>query len=1406
MGAGHSSVTVLALTVVYGEARHDLIVELPAGASVTALLRALQNAWPDLPAAAELIVERTGETLPTNAAVTDRDVRYGDTVLVSDAPRRRPDDAVDPEPLVGLRRRGASGEPEVVLAGRVRLRASSLRQAAPPTAPAAREAPTMARLTAGTRTLDIPPGEHVVALTADHEPYLAGAEADGLIALRASSGALEVLNLGPAHAVSVDGTVVGVDWTAARDGGRIRVAGSTFTVEVIPPPSDAGRRERLVVGAVDDHRTKVELGSGGTIDIHRPPRRISAWRAAEVELPPTPVTARRVRLPLIAALVPLVAGVAMFLISKSPYMLMFCALSPMMAFGTYFSERKQGKEGARERADRFEKRLDAAYHDLVTELSVEADERRHASPPIDELLTWTDGPSPRLWERRPWDADFLSLRVGLGDLPAEGRAKLAHASGDVDPDPRLSELAEAARILADVPATVPLGARATVGLSGERTISTALARALVAQAAVLHSPLELGIVAALPPGGEHAWEWLKWVPHTHTGAGAIGRAALGTGRQGIDVLRALHESATARLDARARRGTSAPDTTPALLLLVDEQLLVDRALVSELLTHAQELRIGVIWIGHDPRSLPGQCGTVVDSSLAGLAAVTNVPEGTTVRDVAVETLSQERAELLARALAPARDVTLADRDAAVPSRVKLLDQLALSVPTAPQVAERWQQRAPGIGAEIGMAAGTPLTIDLRSDGPHALIAGTTGAGKSELLRTIVASLAATHPPNRLAFLLIDYKGGAAFAPCAGLPHVLDVVSDLDAELGERALVSLGAEMKRRERLLAEAKADNLLDLERQRPDLAPPNLLIIVDEFAKLREEIPEFIDGVVDIAQRGRTLGIHMILAAQSLRNAFTPAIRANTNLRIALRVTSDSESQDVIDAVDAARIPSTPGRRGRAFARIGHERLIEFQSAHVSGRYVQPEDQEVVARGFSFSDLAVESTRRRRDDDVPPGSEETDLAALRRATQGATELLGIPAPRPAWTEPLPDQLPRPLIQHATDVRRGRLGLGLVDVPSQQQQVPLTIDLDRGHLAVFGMSGAGKTSALLTLATTAAWDAAPSELEIHAIDADGGALSLIEELPHVAAVVAASDAERLERLIARLEGEVRHRSAVLARTGASTLTEHLDQRDAEPMRRILLLVDGFGEFGSLHDTARPDSLFDRLLSVLAAGRSVGVHAAITADRRGAVRSALMPTFPQRVILRLTSPDDAVGFGVPSKLANQIVLRDGRAFVEDHRIAQLALPVPAADASLAEGLAQLAAHLKATWPGEQARGVESLPERVSADQLVPSAGLTRISLGLGGADLATVSVDLSDRHFLITGGYRTGRSTALARFATAALEQELGVAHLIAPRRTPLTELAGWTSVAVGLEASVERAMALADELLPLPRPRSRWA
>jgi S-DNA-T family DNA segregation ATPase FtsK/SpoIIIE len=385
---------------------------------------------------------------------------------------------------------------------------------------------------------------------------------------------------------------------------------------------------------------------------------------------------------------------------------------------------------------------------------------------------------------------------------------------------------------------------------------------------------------------------------------------------------------------------------------------------------------------------------------------------------------------------------------------------------------------------LGIGPAGPVDVDLVADGPHALVAGTTGAGKSVLLRTWVTALARRHPPTAVAFVLVDYKGGTAFDACADLPHVTGVVTDLDPGLGERLLVALRAEVREREAALRLAGVGDVRDL----PD-GPPRLVVVVDEFATLAAELPDFLSALVDVARRGRSLGLHLVLATQRPAGAVSDDIRANTALRLCLRTLDAADAQDVLGDSTPATLPAD--RPGRALLRRdGRVDLVQVATTSLPA----PADEPA---------LRV----RRRDD--PVRTEDRRPAELTGLVAEVADAWGDrPRPSPTWLPPLPEVL---------DDDPG-VGLARIDQPAARRQPRFTWGPDDGHLLVVGGRRSGRTCTLLAAVARLVVRHPPDRLHLYAIDA-GSELGALGDLPHTGAVLRADDRPSVRRLLGRLTG-----------------------------------------------------------------------------------------------------------------------------------------------------------------------------------------------------------------------------------------------------------------------------------------------
>ncbi len=355
---------------------------------------------------------------------------------------------------------------------------------------------------------------------------------------------------------------------------------------------------------------------------------------------------------------------------------------------------------------------------------------------------------------------------------------------------------------------------------------------------------------------------------------------------------------------------------PAYVVIITPDAPVDRGRLIQLSERAAGSGVIPVWATSRVSDLPAACRTWVELPADGEASANFVRLGTVIAPLRVEALDAARFGVVARALARITDIGDVAEDAGdVPRTIPLLQLLGSDMATsADAVIDRWTQNAsiratrsgagyqPKLRALVGQGAQGALHLDLRQQGPHALVGGTTGSGKSEFLQAWVLGMAAEYSPERVTFLFVDYKGGSAFADCVSLPHCVGLVTDLSPHLVRRALTSLRAELHHREHLFNRKKAKDLLELEKAADPDAPPALVLVIDEFAALAKEVPEFVDGVVDIAQRGRSLGIHLIMATQRPAGVIKDNLRANTNLRVALRMADETDSDDVIGSKEAA------------------------------------------------------------------------------------------------------------------------------------------------------------------------------------------------------------------------------------------------------------------------------------------------------------------------------------------------------------------------------------------------------------------------------------------------------------------------------------------------------------------------
>ncbi|HYW22895.1 MAG TPA: type VII secretion protein EccCb [Terriglobales bacterium] len=1038
------------------------------------------------------------------------------------------------------------------------------------------------------------------------------------------------------------------------------------------------------------------------------------------------------------------------------------------------------------------RRASGAFREQVASLGVvieraaaaEAAFLNESSPDPESLVERARTLDPRLWERRPSSPDWLSLRIGVRNARTRVEATIPDG-GDASLRAEAEAEIERARPLPAVPMVVALAEAGPLGLHGDRRRTGGLARWLAVQLAVLHSPEELVIAAALPTSERQQWSWLRWLPHVHGRGGPLPAPRLVAGSAAARGL--LHRLMTLLDDQRL------VDDRVDVVAFLHEDAGLPRGPVARLLAHGGRYGVHVVWVAGRRHDLPGECRSAAGLYVASGACrpeLLFVESNRTEVGISVEGLAVEQALEVARALAPVTDLSAGGSQAPVPAHAVLLDLLDAPGSLEAEIHERWAAPRDRLAVPIGVAAGgEEFVIDLRAEGPHLLVLGPSGSGKSELLRALVLSFAVARPPGAVSFLLIDHEGQGTFQDFGSLPHTAAVATYLDSSGAGRVVTALRSELNRRERALREAGVKDLATLEQVRPGLAPPNLVIVFDEFARLATELPDLMEAVRGVAQQGGRLGVHLALATRHPA-CVSSVIGEAIDLRVSLRATGSE----------------TPP--GRALA-LRAEAATEFQAAFTGGRTrVDRAQTEIVVRELEFDGTALPS-RTTREEAAAGG--QIDMVRLASAVTAVAARSEIPR-RPRVLPELSDDagassaasgsvaLPQLLgidDMAALDVqtlwRPRPLGERLrvpVGVTSLGQ--PMIIDLKEAaaggagpHGLVIGTSGSGKSELLRTLVTALAVTHSPDVLAFVLIDFKGGAaFAGLSALPHVAGIITnlQDDLSLIDRMQAAITGERNRRQEHLRRAGnVDKLSEYQRKRergeDLEPLPYLLVVVDEFSELL----TARPDfvSLFAMIGRV---GRSLGMHLLFSSQQfeEGRLRG-LEDNLGYRVALRTASSmASRTVLGVPDafdlpKEPGWGYARFGPANTVRFRAALVSQPYgspppeQAADSAttLDVAVAQLrrgAPRVHQVWlpPLEVGTTLDGIlgridhsPARGASAVGWSGSGQLRVPIGLVDKpaeqkqDLMTV--DLTG-HLLVVGASQTGKSTLLRTLlASAAL-------------------------------------------------------
>ncbi len=1018
---------------------------------------------------------------------------------------------------------------------------------------------------------------------------------------------------------------------------------------------------------------------------------------------------------------------------------------------------------------------------------------RHPAP--DRL--WSAAMSRRLWERRPSHPDFAEVRVATGAQRLAVTISPMQTKPVEDLEPlsarALRRFIHAYSTLADQPIAVFLRGFGQVQFRGDPEPVRSVVRALVAQLVTFHAPEDLRVAVCAGPAQAAGWDWVKWLPHTQHATEQDGAGQIRLVAEDAESLETLLAS---DLDGRGRfePGATPSRDEPYLVVVVDG--------VS--LPHGSRLAGGgyhnAVMLNVSPAAPPAASRTTLrlevtaeriemvrlDRGGAESRTLLGRPDG----------LSVSKAAVLARTLAPFRLAATTEVAEPMITNFDLGSLLGIGEIVSLDPARTWP-RATGpdrLRVPIGIAEdGSRVELDLKESaqggmGPHGLLIGATGSGKSELLRTLVLALAITHSSEILNFVLVDFKGGATFLGLDTLPHTSAVITNLagEASLVGRMQDALQGEMMRRQELLRSAgNYSSLLDYEKARAAGAAldplPTLFVVVDEFSELLAAHPDFSELFVMIGRLGRSLGVHLLLASQRIDDGRMHKLESHLSYRIGLRTFSAMESRAVIGVPDAYQLPNAPGN---GYLRCDVSTLVRFKAAYVSGSYrVRTVEQrreevrrQVVRFGASPLPRADDETPSPADTikaavDIPVSTADSVGAEDRVETllQVAVDRLrdqGPPAHRvwlppldepPALDEILPALVPAAGLGLCPPDWPGRGGLAVpvavVDQPFEQARGLLVADLSGGggHVGIAGGTQAGKSTLLRTLLAALALTHTPAEVQFYCLDFGGGSLATLAGLPHVGGVAGRMEPDRVSRTVAEVQAILTRRERTFTEHGIENMAAYRELRRQgrhadDPHGDVFLVVDGWASLRADFDT-----LDQQIRQLAGRGLAYGIHLALTTSRWSDVHSALRDQLGTRLELRLGDSIDSV---IDIRAAAKVPRSPGRGLTLDKKHYLAAVPRidsrPGTE-NLAEATRQLAEAVAASWTGPAAPPVRMLPATLPAGDLPAPQGRMRVALGWGESDLEPVWHDFADHpHLTVLGDSGSGK-TALLRLVARAI-------------------------------------------------------
>ncbi|MCU5097168.1 type VII secretion protein EssC [Bacillus wiedmannii] len=1108
----------------------------------------------------------------------------------------------------------------------------------------------------------------------------------------------------------------------------------------------------------------------GYPDYHRSPRiiyrepeeKMTIAKPSSMPSKPTEHLARIIAPSLVMIVVTVLLAIfmkyGMFIIASIAMTL----VTIIVSVTSYIKNLKQYKIDIVER----DKSYRAYIKQKTKDLHAESEKQRHAlqyhNPNVEVIRNMAVQVNPRIYEKTMLHHDFLTFSVGTGQANTSFEIQFNEEEFSQTKDELIDiarELRQRYLSLEDVPVVTDL-INGPVGYIGQRSLVLEQLQLLVVQTALFHSYYDLQFITIFPEEEKEKWDWMRWLPHGSVRDINV-RGFVYHDRSRDQVLNSLYQILKERklkLDEKSSTNEKMYFAPHYVVLITDEKLILDHVVMEFFNDDPSQLGVSLVFVQDVMQSLPEHVKTVIDIRDAKQGNIileqgelvnrqfklNHVPKGFNLEDVS-------------RALAPLNH--LQNLKNSIPESVTFLEMYGVEKVKELNITSRWEKNAAhkSLAVPLGLRGKEDivnLNLHEKAHGPHGLIAGTTGSGKSEIIQSYILSLAVNFHPYEVAFLLIDYKGGGMANLFKNLPHLLGTITNLDGAQSMRALASIKAELQKRQRLFGENDVNHINQYQKlYKEGLVSepmPHLFLISDEFAELKSEQPEFMKELVSTARIGRSLGIHLILATQKPSGVVDDQIWSNSKFKLALKVQNTSDSNEILKTPDAAEI-TLPGR---AYLQVGNNEIYElFQSAWSGADYVEnKEDKEHLdATIYAINDLGQYEILSEDLSGLGSSKEvisvPSELDAVIDYIHDYAEINEIEALARPWLPPLPESVYLQNL-HAIQFKEAwtkekkplKATVGLLDQPELQSQTPLTLDISKdGHVAVFSSPGYGKSTFLQSVIMDVARQHSPEHLHVYLLDFGTNGLMPLKSLPHVADIITLDQVEKCEKFLRRIEDLLKDRKQLLSKYGVASL-EMYERASKEVLPTILITLDNYDavrEAGFVED-------FERIIAqIVREGAAVGIHLMLTATRQNALRVQVNTNIKLQIALYMI--DEAESRAIVGRTELKIEELAGRGLVkiDEPTIFQTALPTDGEDVlTRIENIQTEGKEMDSFWDGERPKAIPMVPEVLEYKEFIAwpetrkiiEAG--KLTFGVETENVMPLELDLTEASNIVVGGIK----------------------------------------------------------------------